>query len=692
MENEIQGSTILDGRYAITGQIGAGRVSTVYSAFDTRTGGKVVVKIISPLFVPGKRSFTYLQSLFQERLNVNHPNIVHLLGFGSCEGTAVTPSLYYVLEHREGISLFERINDRRHRPTNLREMISILSQVADGLSYLHALGIALSDLHPRRILLQSDGRVQLSAFGFVSSSQWLLDIAQHTAASAVDYRYLAPEMIADGAVCSGEAGADMYLFGILAYQLACGTVPFDANRDTLVQLHRHEDIPDTILQCNLPLWYDGLVRQCMAKNPRQRLSAVDVHQFLESKLADSNEDLTLVPAAADRSEIRVLFVEDNKLDQLSFARFAKSAHCQFTYHMAKTVENARQMLGEREVDVVVSDFMLPDGTGVDVIQAAGKIPTIVLTGAGREDVAALALRAGAFDYFSKDMRREHLAVLPQAVQRAFEWSTAEKLKSSMQQRIHQLQRWRLTSLAQSEIMNQVAEHLSAASRTLEQSAADDNRSETLRRQLAACRQELLNAALLTASERVCAAITEKEVRSSVHNALSSLKSSGIANPVEALIPAHCWEGRQICINQAHLELLILLLAEELASGGDGKRILHIAVDHRQLLGQSGKIESPERKIAVITFCLKEGGQPEAEHSGLMWPQTKSSPVAVDRSRLQIAKKLIEDADGIFVEDSAADGSSRFLVTFPFDNYETANSADGERSDEESHSCSDSYVS
>jgi len=45
--------------------------------------------------------------------------------------------------------------------------------------------------------------------------------------------------------------------------------------------------------------------------------------------------------------------------------------------------------------------MLPDGTALDVIKAAGPIPVIVITGAGREQFARTALKAGAFDYISK---------------------------------------------------------------------------------------------------------------------------------------------------------------------------------------------------------------------------------------------------------------------------------------------------
>ncbi|MFN8390852.1 MAG: response regulator [Bdellovibrionota bacterium] len=436
MENEGQAATLLGERYQLGDQVGKGRVGTVHVATDTKSGAKVAVKLISPLFVPSSRSFDYLSTQLERRLPVEHPNILRLLDIGKAEGTALTPSLYLVIEYVDAPTLADRIAMLHTSPFSLRQVLRILKDIADAVLLLHSKGIIVSDLNPKRIFLCGEDCVKLPAFSYTSSVQWIKDPAHHTAATAVDYRYAAPEMFDAGTIRLGEAASDMYLYGILAFQLACGIVPYEANRETLIQLHLHEPVPDTLKRSNVPTWYEELVASCMAKDPDSRISFAEISVLLEDKLKSTEaEVLDASPLYVQPNGIRVLFVEDNKLDQLSFARFAKNQRCPFTYKIARSVENAEQLLESREVDVVVSDFMLPDGTGVDVIRAAGKIPTIVLTGAGREDVAALALRAGAFDYLSKDMRCQHLAVLPQTVQRAFEWGNSQKARNALSDRI-----------------------------------------------------------------------------------------------------------------------------------------------------------------------------------------------------------------------------------------------------------------
>ena len=219
---------------------------------------------------------------------------------------------------------------------------------------------------------------------------------------------------------SSDAQSDVYLFGILAFELGCGTVPFDAGSEMTLKLQKSEPVPKTLVTVGLPKWYDEFVRRCMVKDPKKRAKIADLKTFLEGKLERNAPELGVKARVPAGNDLRVLFIEDNKLDQLSFARFAKKEPVAFNYTVANCLREARIALEHAEYDVVVSDYMLPDGTGVELISEAAPSPVIIVTGAGREDVAASALREGAFDYISKDVHHEYLRSIPLAVQRAYE--------------------------------------------------------------------------------------------------------------------------------------------------------------------------------------------------------------------------------------------------------------------------------
>ncbi|MBI5637277.1 MAG: response regulator [Nitrospinae bacterium] len=62
------------------------------------------------------------------------------------------------------------------------------------------------------------------------------------------------------------------------------------------------------------------------------------------------------------------------------------------------------------------DYMLGDGTGIELIPNAKGIPVIFVTGSGDEHIAVNAMKMGAYDYLIKDPERHYLTILPQTVE------------------------------------------------------------------------------------------------------------------------------------------------------------------------------------------------------------------------------------------------------------------------------------
>lgn len=114
----------------------------------------------------------------------------------------------------------------------------------------------------------------------------------------------------------------------------------------------------------------------------------------------------------DEIRCKLLFVEDDEIDQAAFAQMVEKEQLPYDCEAATSLSQARQMLDEERFDVIVSDYMLGDGTGLDLLKSAGKVPVIFVTGAGDEEIAIKAWRAGAHDYVIKDHRHNYLKKMP----------------------------------------------------------------------------------------------------------------------------------------------------------------------------------------------------------------------------------------------------------------------------------------
>lgn len=109
--------------------------------------------------------------------------------------------------------------------------------------------------------------------------------------------------------------------------------------------------------------------------------------------------------AEDERTIRVFVAEDNTdLAALVERKLAKGRG--WTVVRAASMEEASRRLRGDRFDVVILDYRLPDGTGLDLLpvvrSASPETPVLFLTAHGSEDVAMKALTLGATDYMQKD--------------------------------------------------------------------------------------------------------------------------------------------------------------------------------------------------------------------------------------------------------------------------------------------------
>ena len=131
----------------------------------------------------------------------------------------------------------------------------------------------------------------------------------------------------------------------------------------------------------------------------------------------------------NRKKLRILMVEDDALDQMAFMRLVEDQKLSYDCTIAGSVSEVRHILSSKTFDIIIADYLLGDGTAFDIIDSAKDTPIIFITGAGNEEVAVKAWKAGAFDYLIKDYERNYLKVLPIRVENVVRHKKAEdKLK------------------------------------------------------------------------------------------------------------------------------------------------------------------------------------------------------------------------------------------------------------------------
>lgn len=112
------------------------------------------------------------------------------------------------------------------------------------------------------------------------------------------------------------------------------------------------------------------------------------------------------------SLLSVLLIEDDRIDQMAMARFVQQNQLPYDFVTVASFDELKRILPSREFDIVISDYLLGDGTAFEVLELFQNTPVIVVTGAGDQQIAVNAMKAGAYDYIIKDQRRNYLTMLP----------------------------------------------------------------------------------------------------------------------------------------------------------------------------------------------------------------------------------------------------------------------------------------
>jgi len=251
------------GPYVLVDVLGRGGMAIVYKARQTSPDRYVALKVLladlasDPEFVARFRHEANIAA------SVDHPNVVPIYAVGEERGF-----FYIAMRLVPGPTLTATI--RQARPLSLDRVGRILRQVARALDYAHGKGVIHRDLKPSNVLIEAEDRVTLTDFGIARARDETL-VARTQGVIGTPH-YMAPEQALGQTI---DYRADLYSFGVVAYEMLTGRVPFEAETPLAV-LHRQVyDAPSPIRneRPDLPLALDAVIARMLAKKPEDRFAS-----------------------------------------------------------------------------------------------------------------------------------------------------------------------------------------------------------------------------------------------------------------------------------------------------------------------------------------------------------------------------------------------------------------------------------
>ena len=286
-------------RYTIEAVIGEGGMGRVCRAYDTRLQRRVAIKVLH--LADGADAAENVTSALREAraaAAITHPNATAVYDADSLDGVP-----FIVMEFVPGTSLRQIIAGS---PVPMIVRLRWLVDIAGALTAAHHVGIVHRDIKPENVMVRDDGLVKVLDFGVARRARLASGSESHPSEqiSTPDGAgrlvgtpaYMPPEQIR-GEPTDGRA--DQFAWGVLAYELLTGHLPWKSAREFLgyiaaVLTERPE--PPRTHAPEIPPQVEAAILRALAKNPANRFPSIAAAAAELAPFAQEAHGPTIMPS------------------------------------------------------------------------------------------------------------------------------------------------------------------------------------------------------------------------------------------------------------------------------------------------------------------------------------------------------------------------------------------------------------
>ncbi|KAJ3387359.1 hypothetical protein HDU92_001993 [Lobulomyces angularis] len=199
------------GEFQLLKTIGTGTFGRVYLSKDAKTSTFYAMKVLKKSEIVRLRQVEHINNEKQILKEISFPFIVDLICTFQDE-----KSLFMLEEYVVGGEIFSHLRRAGKFTNDITKFY--IAEIVLAIEYLHSLKIIHRDLKPENLLIDRNGHVKITDFGFAKK---LIDNRTWTLCGTPEY--IAPEIITSS---GHDTAVDWWALGILAYEMLMGYPPF----------------------------------------------------------------------------------------------------------------------------------------------------------------------------------------------------------------------------------------------------------------------------------------------------------------------------------------------------------------------------------------------------------------------------------------------------------------------------------
>lgn len=262
----LSGSTVGRGRFAVRTRLGAGGMGEVYRADDTKLKRSVALKRLAPQLRADEH---YRRRLLKEAERASALSYDRIAGI--YDVLEENGEIFLVMEYVEGQTLRRRLC----QPLSIKEFLAMAVQCGEALVAAHQKGIVHRDIKPENIMLTPAGQVKMLDFGVARrlpdpDEGTTRETSQSAPGTLVGTPgYMAPEVLLEE---PADGRADIFSLGVVFYEALTGRQPFRAASFLATSDRILHEVPAPLRQFNprLPAELERIVAKMLAKDPAER--------------------------------------------------------------------------------------------------------------------------------------------------------------------------------------------------------------------------------------------------------------------------------------------------------------------------------------------------------------------------------------------------------------------------------------